>query len=173
MNINQTTGPTDDDDWTWGRAFVDQNSTWQAFFSKHGVEWNVSRLVAPANFSIVGGKMRTGGSGEQALARSLTGSDRVRHCMAESKRIAIQSIHDCLAIVHAGCIHSLATAAHQRGAKSGFLTTSKLPCSLMRIQTLCKRPMKSDTSALQQWILQPSICAAVYPASAIAAQSGC
>ena len=66
LNVNQTTGPPNDNDWTWGRAFIDQNSTWQAFFPKAGVEWNVSRLVAPANFSILGGNLRSGDSGMQA-----------------------------------------------------------------------------------------------------------
>ena len=42
------------DSWTFGRAYV-SNQTWIALFPKDGYEYRASLLVAPANFSILGG----------------------------------------------------------------------------------------------------------------------
>ena len=42
------------DSWTLGRAYV-INQTWMAVFPKDGAEYRASLLLAPANFSILGG----------------------------------------------------------------------------------------------------------------------
>ncbi|KAK9868644.1 hypothetical protein WJX84_010627 [Apatococcus fuscideae] len=42
------------DAWTFGQAWVDSNQLWNAVFSQNGVKWNTTRLVAPAQFYVVG-----------------------------------------------------------------------------------------------------------------------
>ena len=56
LNKDQVVGrPLQDQDaWTFGRAYV-SNQTWLAMFPKDGFEYRASLLVAPANFSILGG----------------------------------------------------------------------------------------------------------------------
>lgn len=42
--------------WSFGRAWLGQGQTWQAVFADDELEWNVSRLVAPADFYVLGYK---------------------------------------------------------------------------------------------------------------------
>lgn len=68
LQQNQTAGRRlpSDGTWSFGRAWLGQAQTWQAMFTDGELEWNASRLVAPADFHVLG--YNTSGKSGQGMS---------------------------------------------------------------------------------------------------------